>query len=128
MIPLRGCRGIHCVAGVSRHFTHGGDSAALVYVQHFNLNFLSFRQVVRDVLNTSSAICGCAQAVFAGRDGDKCTEADTRHLTGVDLAFCLSRDRLNHFDRRITRRRVLTKDFDRAVIIDVDSYASSSVI
>ena len=63
------------------------------------------------------------QAVFAGQDGDKSTEVDdTRHLTGVDLThFRFSRDRLNHLDCGITRRRVLAKDLDRAVIIDVDS-------
>ena len=65
------------------------------------------------------------QAIFTGKDRNERTKINNaRNLTCVHSAhLSFSRDRHDHFNSRIARRLILTKDLYSAVIIDVDGRA-----
>ncbi len=87
---------------------------------------MSFSEVITHILNTLIRdLRNVQQAVFAWKDRNERTKInDARNLTCVHSThLSFSRDRHDHFNRRIARRLVLTKDFYSAVIIDVDRRA-----
>ena len=98
----------------------------MINVKTLNRHFLTFSEVIAHILNTLIRdLRNVQQAVFTRKDRNERTKInDARNLTCVNSAhLSFSRDGHDHFNRRIARRLILTKDFYRAVIIDVDRRA-----
>ena len=95
----------------------------MIDIETLNGDFLSLGQIIADILNPLIGnLRNMQQAILAGQNCDERTEInDASDLTGVYRAnLSLGCNGHDHFNRRITRRLILTKDLHSAIVIDIN--------
>src|SRR5581483_4675025 len=103
------------------------DLSLFVDVQDFHHHLVALAQHVADTPDAlGRELRDMQQAVGAGENFHESAEVDDlSHRTAVNLSdFRLRDNALDHLDRAAARRLVVRCDHDRAVVLDVDLYAS----